>query len=52
MRKQGFVAAAMLALIICCTALLFNHAEAYQVGVGRADATGPPVEIRFVRNVF
>lgn len=29
-------------------ALLSTKAHAYKVGVGRADCTGPPVEIRFV----
>lgn len=31
-------------LVLCC----FNAANSYKIGVGRADCTGPPVEIVFV----
>ncbi|GBP00614.1 hypothetical protein EVAR_73349_1 [Eumeta japonica] len=31
----------------CLLVLVWKIAEAYQIGVGRADITGPPVEINF-----
>lgn len=36
--------------ILCLTSFVWDTVEAYQVGLGRADITGPPVEINFVSN--
>lgn len=42
----------MYVLLISVTVLTSSPAAAYRVGVGRADCTGPPVEITFVSSVF
>ncbi|XP_054736512.1 neutral ceramidase [Anastrepha obliqua] len=33
---------------LCLSGVLWSCANAYQIGVGRADSTGPPVEIHFM----
>lgn len=35
-------------VILCLSGAMWSCVNAYQVGVGRADCTGPPVEIHFV----
>lgn len=39
--------------LVCLTvaATLLKCATSYQIGLGRADITGPPVEIHFVSSV-
>lgn len=37
-----------ISLILTLTLLLFATNDAYRIGLGRSDVTGPPVEIAFV----
>lgn len=38
-----------LSVLLLHIMLFINISDAYRVGVGRADCTGPPIEITFVR---
>lgn len=39
-----------LAVMCLAAVILPEGGSSYQIGLGRADITGPPVEIHFVRN--
>lgn len=53
-QKSSFMAKKMLSaieivlMILIAAAIIFKCAISYQIGLGRADITGPPVEIHFV----
>ncbi|XP_065371278.1 neutral ceramidase [Calliphora vicina] len=47
MNYKFYSIASVLALL-CLSSLVWQTAEAYQLGLGRADITGPPVEINFM----
>lgn len=42
-----------LSVVLLLQIILFAHtSDAYKIGVGRADCTGPPVEIVFVSKIY
>lgn len=43
-----FKSIACILALLCLSSSIWQATEAYQIGLGRADITGPPVEINFV----
>lgn len=48
MKGNGVISRVLWTLLCFNCGLIFQRVHAYKLGVGRADATGPPVEINFM----